>query len=351
MKTLIFSLALGLSFMIPPIAQSHTIPLPLLEFMAQNPDATNQEMEAFLEVSGLQDLGAEMWTDDDNPESFNVPPQLVQFLLDNPAANEPEILLFIEQDPELSQSDWAEHIKTLSQGEGFVGDSPFSLNDLVLLNDLGQTFDGVYGEPVNSSQRTEDSRGPLNWGQFAKNYIILGFEHILAGLDHILFVISLVLLLPPWRRILALVTTFTVAHSLTLILGGTKLLTLSSSVVEPLIAASIAYVAITTVFLGTRYPWLKHAQARLGVVFLFGLFHGLGFAGVFEAVAPERSQLLPSLLFFNIGVELGQIMVLLVFVPFLWSLKHFKIDRYVVPVLAVLISTLALWWLGVRLFL
>ncbi len=337
MRKFLITFALSLT-LLTGLSSAHSIPPELLQFMAENPDASDEEMQAFLNDSGLNE-DSQVWTADENAQAFNMPPILIQFLLDNPDANEPEILAFIQSEENLKNTDWADKIITLIDGDGFENESPFSLNDLVLLNQLGDTFDEVYQEPT-----------PLNWGQFAKNYIILGIEHILIGLDHILFVISLVLILPPWRRILGMVTTFTLAHSITLILGGTNILTLSGKIVEPIIAASIAYMAITTVFISKKYPWFAKAHARLGVIFLFGLFHGLGFAGVFADVAPETNRLLPSLLFFNVGVEIGQLMILALFVPFLWALKHFKLDRYFVPVFAVIISTLALWWVVTRIF-
>ncbi|NCP67662.1 HupE/UreJ family protein [bacterium] len=336
MKKLIIALTLGFS-LLSGSGYAHSIPPELLAFMASNPDASDEEMQAFLDESGLNET-SEVWTADDNAQAFNMPPELIQFLIDNPDANEPEILTFIESQPSLADTDWAEKIKTLVDGDGF-DESPFSLNDLVLLNQIGDTFDEAY-----------KTQNDLNWLQFAKNYIVLGIEHILIGLDHILFVMSLVLLLPPWRKIIGMVTAFTLAHSVTLILGGTNILTISGSIVEPIIAASIAYMAFTTVFLSKKYPWFAQAHARLGVIFLFGLFHGLGFAGVFAEVAPEASRLLPSLLFFNVGVEIGQLVVLALFVPFLWALKHFKLDRYFVPFFAVIISALALWWVFVRIF-
>lgn len=330
-----FVLALSLTF---GGTQAHSIPLELLTFMSENPDATDAEIQAFIDNSEFADT-AELWTEDENIQSFNMPPALVDFLLNNPKATEPEIQAFILADDELKNTDWADKIQTLVDGEGF-DENPFSLNDLVLLNQIGDTFDEAYERKNN-----------LNWWQFAKNYVVLGVEHILIGLDHILFVMSLVLLLPTWRRIIKMVTAFTLAHSITLILGGTNLLTLSGKIVEPIIAASIAYMAITTVFLSKKWPWFARAHTSLGVIFLFGLFHGLGFAGVFAEVAPDTSHLLPSLLFFNVGVEIGQLLILAVFVPFLWALKHFKIERYFVIPFTIIISALALWWVFVRIFL
>jgi len=336
MKKLIlgFSLSIGMMFQ---IVSAHSIPTELLAFMAANPDATDSEMQAFIDASDFAG-DAELWTGDDNAQTFNMPPVLVDYLLNNPSATEPEILAFTLAEPSLKDTDWPEKVQRLVDGDGF-DESPFSLNDLVLLDQIGNTFDEVYQTPTD-----------LNWWQFAKNYVVLGVEHILIGLDHILFVMSLVLLLPTWRRILKMVTAFTLAHSVTLILGGTNILTLSGKIVEPIIAASIAYMAITTVFLSKKYPWFANAHTSIGVIFLFGLFHGLGFAGVFAEVAPDASRLLPSLLFFNVGVEIGQIIILAFFVPFLWALKHFKLDRYFVPVFAIAISALAIWWVIIRVF-
>ncbi len=324
----------GFSFFTP--VQAHSIPPELLQFLAENPDASDQAIQDFIDASNLGG-SAELWTQEDSAGNFNMPPELVDFLIENPTASEAEILDYTLSNPTLKNTDWPDKINTLLTQEGF-DESPFSLNDLVLLNQIGNTFDQAY--------QTES----LNWWQFAKNYVILGVEHILIGLDHILFVMSLVLLLPTWKHILKMVTAFTLAHSLTLILGGTNLLTLSGKIVEPIIAASIAYMALTTVFLSKKYPWFAKAHTSLIVIFVFGLFHGLGFAGVFADVAPTVDKLLPSLLFFNIGVEIGQILILLLFVPFLWALKHFKLDRYFVPVFAVAISTLALWWVVIRVF-
>lgn len=287
MKKFLVVFSIGLAFFLGSV-QAHDIPREVLQFLSENPDATEEEFTAFTNtLENGEDL--ELWSESGNEiSSFNLPPELIDFLLNNPEANEPEILEFISSDPVLSLTDWDKNIQVLLEGEGFTNGSPFSLNDLALLNQVQETFDEIY-EPKN-----------LNWFQFAKNYVKFGVQHILGGLDHVLFVMALVLLLPPWRRILLMVTAFTLAHSITLILGGTEILTLSAKIVEPIIAVSIAYVAMTTVFLSKKYPWFADQHNRLLVIFVFGLFHGLGFAGVFTESAPEAANLMPSLLFFNI---------------------------------------------------
>ena len=138
------------------------------------------------------------------------------------------------------------------------------------------------------------------------DYIVAGFDHIIPkGLDHILFVIGIFLLAPRWRPILWQVTAFTLAHTVTLGLGAAGIVNISPSIVEPIIAASICYVAIENIWRPTLSPW------RPVVIFALGLLHGLGFAGVLGEFGIPESQFLVSLLGFNIGVELGQLAVIL----------------------------------------
>ncbi len=137
------------------------------------------------------------------------------------------------------------------------------------------------------------------------DYTALGFTHIVPkGLDHILFVLGLFLLSTRWKPLLIQVTAFTVAHTLTLALSVYGVVSLSPAIVEPLIAASIAYVAIENILTPQLKPW------RALVVFGFGLLHGLGFAGVLEEVGLPHGQFVPALVSFNVGVELGQLAVI-----------------------------------------
>lgn len=137
-------------------------------------------------------------------------------------------------------------------------------------------------------------------------YLRLGFEHILPkGLDHILFVLGLYLLSPHWKPLLAQVTMFTLAHSVTLALSSLEIVSLPASVVEPMIALSIAVVALENIVTARLHRW------RLPIVFGFGLLHGLGFAGVLGELGLPRHEFVTALVTFNVGVELGQVSVLL----------------------------------------
>ena len=136
-------------------------------------------------------------------------------------------------------------------------------------------------------------------------YLALGYTHILPkGLDHILFVLGLFLLSVRVRPILIQVTTFTIAHSITLGLTMYGIVSLSPRLVEPLIALSIAYVAVENLITSELKPW------RLGLVFMFGLLHGMGFAGVLAGLGLPRADFLTALLSFNVGVEAGQLTVI-----------------------------------------
>jgi hypothetical protein len=136
-------------------------------------------------------------------------------------------------------------------------------------------------------------------------YTALGFTHIVPlGLDHILFVLGLFLLSTRMAPLLIQVTAFTVAHSVTLALSVYGVVSLPPSIVEPLIAASIVYVAVENILTPRLKPW------RALVVFGFGLLHGLGFAGVLVEVGLPHGQFVPALVSFNVGVELGQLAVI-----------------------------------------
>jgi hypothetical protein len=138
-------------------------------------------------------------------------------------------------------------------------------------------------------------------------YALLGIRHIIPdGPDHILFVTGLCLLNTKWKTILWQATSFTVAHSITLALSMKGVIVLPSPVVEPLIALSIVFVAIENIILSELKPW------RILIVFLFGLVHGLGFASSLNEIGLPRNRFLTSVLSFNLGVEIGQVLVILV---------------------------------------
>jgi hypothetical protein len=172
-------------------------------------------------------------------------------------------------------------------------------------------------------------------------YLKLGYQHIFPlGFDHILFVLSLFLLSSNLKTILWQSLAFTVAHSVTLGLAMYSVVKVSPAIVEPLIALSIMYVALENVFVKRLRP------SRIGVVFLFGLIHGLGFASSLSELGLPQNSFFSSLIMFNVGVELGQLTVIL-FAFFLvgkWFGKKTYYHKCIVTPLSLLIAAVALFW-------
>lgn len=159
---------------------------------------------------------------------------------------------------------------------------------------------------VSESFRITGVVAPASTMQVVSDYIVIGFEHILPlGLDHILFVLGLFLLSIKLAPLLWQVSAFTLAHTLTLGLSVYGVVNLPPSIVEPLIALSIAYVGIENCLSSELKPW------RVLLVFLFGLLHGLGFAGVLGEIGLPEGEFLTALISFNVGVEFGQLAVIL----------------------------------------
>ena len=184
-------------------------------------------------------------------------------------------------------------------------------------------------------------------------YVGIGVGHILpGGLDHILFVLALFLTSTQLRALVLQVTMFTLAHSLTLGMAAAGWISLNSAWVEALIAATIAFVAIENLFVKRLPSW------RLPVVFLFGLLHGLGFAGFFGELGLPDNQFLAGLVGFNVGVEIGQIgVVLLALVMATALLRLFEAKqlpestyrRYVVLPSTLVIAAIGSFWTVERL--
>lgn len=214
------------------------------------------------------------------------------------------------------------------------------------------TDDGSAGkvrEVLESGEESPPFRlggGALSPGRLATSlrYLRLGFWHIVPeGTDHVLFVLGLFLLSPRLRPLLVQVSAFTVAHTATLALSTLGVVRLPPSVVEPLIALSIAYVAVENTISSTLRPW------RIALVFGFGLLHGLGFAGALGALVLPRGELLAGLLAFNAGVELGQLAVLvLAFLTIgVFRARPWYRRRVVVP-LSLGIAATGLYWTVAR---
>ena len=174
-----------------------------------------------------------------------------------------------------------------------------------------------------------------------KSYIALGFEHILPkGLDHILFVLALFLLSTRIKVLILQISFFTIAHTITLFLGVLEIIKIAPYIVEPIIALSIVYVGIENLFKDNL------SKSRTIIVFLFGLLHGLGFAGILKDIGLAREYFISSLISFNIGVELGQLSVILIaYLLFAFPFQKKKwYQKFLTKPLSIIIAMIGLFW-------
>ncbi len=183
-------------------------------------------------------------------------------------------------------------------------------------------------------------------------YLELGIEHLLAGLDHVLFVIALMVLITGRWRLVATITAFTVAHSITLALSTFELLQISQSAVEALIALSLLFMAVEMLSkspsLTANYPW--------AISFGFGLIHGLGFAGVLREVGLPDDAAFWALLLFNVGLEIGQLIVVAACLFLGFLIRNWRRKIAIAPGVnlgnllpAYFIGPISVWWLLQRL--
>lgn len=289
-------------------------------------------------------------------QAHNIPPELLDYILQNPEASFTE-LLDQSKDPEyrmILEANAAEVALNLP-GKRDVARELLRLPELNV--DLVQTY--IEADPTLNEVGAEEiyeflaKVKSLNQNNLTSPepsflaFIWLGIIHIIGGLDHVLFVLSLLLLLPKIRDLIALLTAFTIGHSATFLLGGTGLLSLSAQIVEPIIALSISAVAGLALrkSIGENFE----SKSILAIILLFGLFHGLGFAGVFSDYTPSSDQLLMGILGFNIGVEFGQILIVVLAWPILSRIYKTKYATDLKNAMALGFVIIGLFWFIERL--
>jgi hydrogenase/urease accessory protein HupE len=214
---------------------------------------------------------------------------------------------------------------------------------------------GVQTERLSPTRTAFVVQAAPGAGEVAVTYLRLGIEHILFGFDHLLFVLALVILVRNWRRVALTVTSFTVAHSVTLAAATLGFVNVPGPPVEAAIALSIVLVAVEIVnarngkrSLTAEWPWL--------IAFCFGLLHGLGFAGALAEVGLPQHAIPVALLFFNLGVEVGQLLFVVAILMAGWlalRLASLRLQPVAVQwvsnrvdvTAAYLVGTLASYWL------
>ncbi|MFD0696461.1 HupE/UreJ family protein [Paenibacillus sp. GCM10027628] len=185
---------------------------------------------------------------------------------------------------------------------------------------------GIQAKPADSS-----------WLATLQQYIWMGMEHIWTGIDHMLFLVGLLLASDQrvWK-IVKLISAFTIGHCITLVLSSLEIAYLSPKIVEPLIALSILYIAVENI-------WRKKESGRLVVTMLFGLVHGFGFAEVLRGTLSGNMAL--PLFSFNLGVEIGQLVIMAVFIPALWAVRRIPMKINWSLYASGIIGVFGLYWL------
>jgi hypothetical protein len=237
------------------------------------------------------------------------------------------------------------------------------LSGTITVEDLGKRYSGVVIQlsQLNRATRsytltgaqpnlTLSADGTVGWAQAAIGYVPLGFEHIMLGVDHLLFVLGLMWLVSSTWMLVKTITAFTVAHSLTLAAVTLGWLGVPERPVNAVIALSIVFVAVEVVKrrrgqvgLTVRYPWV--------VAFAFGLLHGFGFAGALTKLGLPPDGIPAALLFFNIGVELGQLAFVLIVLALGWAHRTLEaqLPRWSAALPVYGVGTLATVWFCERL--
>ncbi|MCX8225373.1 MAG: HupE/UreJ family protein [Sulfitobacter sp.] len=212
-------------------------------------------------------------------------------------------------------SEWVLRGQVPSDSRGVVVSWPSGAGAMVLRQQgVQEPYTGYLEGGTKSPEIVLAGGGQETAWQAFLTYVPVGFDHILPkGLDHILFVLGLFFLSTHLRPLIWQVSAFTAAHTVTLALGALGLVTVPGSIVEPLIAASIVYVAVENIFTSGLSRW------RPFVIFGFGLLHGLGFASVLGEFGLPEDQFIPALIGFNIGVEFGQLTVISIMALCVWQ--------------------------------
>lgn len=214
---------------------------------------------------------------------------------------------------------------TLVRCEGGLTGQQFTL-DYPLFNPSLATFyrlevleDTISSTMLAPNEEIWTVPATMTRGRVARDYLLLGVEHIIGGLDHLMFVLGLLVIARTARRILLAVTGFTLAHSITLSLSSLGLVAIPIVPVEAAIALSILFLAHE---ISRRQPDSLTYRYPLLVSFSFGLLHGLGFASALGEIGLARNEVFISLLFFNLGVEAGQVLFILVVVGLVVLLRR-----------------------------
>lgn len=306
-KILLATILLSFSFL---PTSAHDFDEDTFKYILSNTDASWLDFSEFIQNGEDELLKAELLeTSSKLPILLSLPGKkyVVNYTNENPDFSYSDIKELIQDDPMLSEI-WAETIYSF----------------------------------LSTALRPDDSNFSVD---FFLRTIYIGLEHILWGIDHILFLVTLIICLPKFRRILSIVTTFTVAHCITLILWGLWIISLPSIIVETMILISIIMMWIYALY---SQVWeTKNFYFETGLIFILWLFHGLWFAGFFSGILETSNNIIIPILWFNIWVELGQIFIISIISAFLYLIyKYFpKYNNTIKNAAIIPIIIITLYWL------
>ena len=333
-----------LSLLLSSAALAHQTTVSFSELRVQGP-----EVDGLLRFS-LADLRWQMTIDAQNPPV----PALARLVVEpfvikasgRVCALQPGVTAAAEGDDGLAlAARWLcdQPVEELSVRVGFLDTFPIGhthLSRITFGRDEISQRAAQAGEPSFEAQRSRSV------AQEFRRFLLLGIEHIFTGYDHIAFLIGLLLLGGSLLELIKIVTAFTVAHSLTLALAALDVFAPSPRIVEPLIAASIVFIGMENLWALRRDRSRDALRHRWMVTLGFGLVHGFGFASVLRELQLPRAVLATGLVSFNLGVECGQIAIVLLALPLLRYLRGW---RTFAPAASACIAALGAFWLAQRL--
>jgi len=215
------------------------------------------------------------------------------------------------------------------------------VTNLSVLTDALVTFTDRNNDVFEGLMNLKEPRlmVPINKQSIPSSYLTLGIDHLISGVDHILFILGLMFLVSGTLNLIKTITAFTVAHSITLGLSVLGLISLPQAAVEAIIALTIVFLALE--ISENKYykstPWL--------IAFGFGLLHGLGFANALTEIGIANEQLLFSLLFFNLGIEAGQLLMIPVFGVLIWMAHKFNKYNQSATCVSYILGSMGFFWL------
>ena len=197
-------------------------------------------------------------------------------------------------------------------------------------------IDGSSFESIAGSRNLEITI-PFEQSVYPIAYFNLGFDHLLKGIDHIVFLICLIFLVNGFINLVKVVTAFTIAHSITLSLSFLGIVAISQSVIEALIALTIIFVALDAAdSKDKQFPWYY--------AFGFGLLHGFGFSGALSEIGINNNELALSLLFFNVGIEIAQLAIIPIPFLIIFFLRNSKVFQNIKYLTAIIIGGIGVYW-------